>query len=294
MLNYSPSSLSTRVMMMHRFNDVDIYIEDKTNHNMHKKILNASLPEGLKFSSVFSCGNRNAVIAEANKHVNNRERLKIFVCDGDLYLQCGEKQEIPKNVLVLNRYCAENFVVNLDSALKIAFECEPEKTFEELKNYIKIEDWYDRQIKILSELFFWYAVSFDMNLDVKTCVVNVLAFFDSHTGEIDQEKINIKIDSIKNCIELEHDKKEKLQKTIEKINKNRETNNNKSWLISGKTYLIPMLARFLKVKTNFQDERGFLMRLCNKYEPEGKDFLMLWLNNFITSFHADKLVTLTG
>lgn len=55
-----------------------------------------------------------------------------------------------------------------------------------------------------------------------------------------------------------------------------------------------MLARFLKIKTNFQDEKGFLMRLCNKYEPEERDFLTLWLNNFVTSFHSDKLVTSTS
>lgn len=285
MLNYSLSTLSTRVMMMQRFNDIDVYIEDKINHNMHKKILNACLPDGLKFSSVFPCGNREGVIAEALNHVGNKSRLKIFVCDGDLYLQCGEKLDIPKNVLVLNRYCTENFIVNLDSILMMAFECEPDKTLEELKEEMNIDSWYRQQIEILSELFLWYAISFDLNLDVKTCCINVLAFFDDANAQVDTKKINAKIGEIKEYITRKNISSDIVEGSMRKIYENRNSIPDISMAISGKTYLLPMLSRFLKIKTNFRDEKGFLMRLCNKYEPGEGEFLKIWIKDFMNSFY---------
>lgn len=288
MLSYSQSTLSTRVMMMRRFNDVDVYIEDKINHNMHRKILNACLPDGIKFSSVFPCGNRRGVVSEALRHVGDKSRLKIFVCDGDLYLQCGENLDIPDNVLILNRYCTENFIVNLDSILIMAFECEPDKTIEQIREDIKIDDWYRQQIEILSKLFFWYALSFDLNLNIKTCNVNILAFFDDVTAKIDIDKINKKIDEIREEIKKLRIDVETIKMSMRKIRTNRQSISDISMAISGKTYLLPMLSRFLKIKTSFCDEKGFLMRLCNKYEPDEGEFVKVWLENFINSFYAER------
>ena len=113
-----------KALFYHKFNDVDIYVED-TGLGAKKlyEIVFGRVFEGrYRVAEIFPLGGRQAVIDKCKGDSLDSERPRVYVIDGDLELMIGVKARKDKRLVVLSRYCIENYLVDELAALSILDE----------------------------------------------------------------------------------------------------------------------------------------------------------------------------
>lgn len=258
-------------------NNINIFIEDtdviikKVYHNLFSCIDS----DYFKVKEVFPIGNRNAVIKAANENISKEDN--IYIIDGDLYLLCGEKEKINANILVLDKYCIENYLLKENYLLEIMLDEDHYKDRNKLKELLNYSDWLEKNSRLLG-LFAKMSVSHSLNLGCPTislCKVKEMIDFDilvdNNFGNIKQEFFEKVENSIFNCLsdenfhlfqsEVERIKRKFSGECIEVMK-----------YISGKDVLLPIMyhkiSRIIKKKKgSFRiSTNDFKVRLSRKIE----------------------------
>ncbi|MBK5143502.1 DUF4435 domain-containing protein [Budviciaceae bacterium BWR-B9] len=232
------------------FNDIDIFIED-TERGYEKifyEIISRVFEGEYFISKIFPLGGRKSVIdacAKSNKIEKNRKEL--YIIDGDLYLMCGEHEDINiKGLFTLPFYCIENILIDIESIYNILnMEC-PNCLKDELIEKFSYNNWFKNNIPLLTELFIEYAISFKLNPAQQTVSNKVRCFVSGNDGNLDKEKVKLKIEEIKKStinqtsIDIYNNTKDVIEK---KLTGNHHHDIN---FISAKDYLIPLI--FMRIK----------------------------------------------
>ncbi len=184
--------MSGIVKIAARFSDLNIFVEDNTSVNYYKIYVSRLLTEGVKSVRILQCEGRQGVIKAAKDERFNRLPSIFFLIDGDIYVLCGEKYQIPQNVFVLDSYCIENLFYCLDAAIQMAFECEPEDSLGKLRRRLSLKKWHMSVVKILFPLFLWYATAMKLGAQLKTTSVSGLAFLRSGACDLDEDLVRAK------------------------------------------------------------------------------------------------------
>jgi hypothetical protein len=262
MLKYSERALPGIVKIFERFNDLNIFVEDITQENFYKVLFQRLLGPDINISKIFKCNGRLGVISAANELRYRRLKRKFFMIDGDIFLICGEKNILPVNVFRLDMYCIENGLLCFDSIVKFAYECEPDRSLEEISKILHLKKWFDKATKMLVALYIWYAAAMHFSAQIKTLSIKGTAFLKPNTSDLDKARIQSKIFEIREHLEYTHGK-QAVSKVVLKIKQEVRNFEELGDLISAKSYLFPLVIRHLKVNTAFSDERGLVMRLCH-------------------------------
>jgi hypothetical protein len=267
MLKYSERALPAFVRLTERINRLHLFVEDKTCINYYRVGLQRLLPPNLTIRRPYRCGDRRAVIRASQDPRFKRLRTRFFLVDADLYLLCGEKYSIPSEVYVLQSYCFENIFLCLNAALAIAHEAEPDLSLAQLRVKLRLDKWLSKTTDCLIPLFEWYAVAMHFGSQIKTVSVSGLAFLDPRTKIVSKAKVSTKISEIRSTL-LATNSPADVDRVLLLVKERTSRLSQRHRAISAKTYLIPLLARYLVSKSRFRDEDGLAMRLAHRFDTE--------------------------
>jgi hypothetical protein len=181
------------------FNDFDIYIEDTAPGypKIIASIFSRAMDNNVALDRVFPLGQRGDVIKAARQRLMQNARPAAYLVDGDLYMLAGEREQLPSNVVVLPRYCIENFMLDELALVEVMDEEHPSMSHEDLRANFDYPGWLDRSTAGLKELFRFFAVAHHLKSGVQTVARTYSSVCAGGEGEIDLAKCNKIIEEIK-------------------------------------------------------------------------------------------------
>lgn len=185
------------------YNEIDIFIEDtaKGYKKLFAKILQRVLGQNFKVENVFPLGGRTGVLRACRDDQGARDRARIYIIDGDLYLLAGENEDTNLNGLfVLPRYCIENHLICKMSLLSIMEEEDPDKSLETLESLFDYDAWLNAVKSNLVDLFVEYGVAKRIAPTVQTVAYGYKGLVSSNTGEVDPIKVTSRIADVRQAI----------------------------------------------------------------------------------------------
>lgn len=225
------------------FNDFDIYIEDTAVG--YPKIIAAMFSRAMAgtilLEKVFPLGQRNDVIDAAKKRkASGISRPAVYIVDGDLYLLAGERENLPDNVVVLPRYCIENFMLDELAMVNILDEEHFTLQREELKRLFDYSGWIERSTPSLTKLFKVFAVAHNLKSGVPTVARGYSSICLDGTGEVDELKCSLIeqeiIAELTSCYGGE-----KVERAIQYINSRTDSNSCfVTTYVSAKDFTLPL------------------------------------------------------
>jgi hypothetical protein len=253
-------------------NDIDIFIED-TAYGYEKifTVLFSRVFEGTyRVNKVFQLGGRNIVIGQHKSNINNASRPTLYVIDSDLFILTGDNVFNTNGLFKLPCYCVENIICDPEAIHILLDEEETSKSKDEVVKEFNYNEWLNRNIDQLFELFIEYAIVFKVKPSEQTVAFPVNKLVSGDTGNIDANKLGNRISNLNNML-IDLVGIEQYSKYREQVLQQYKTSGlSKLDVISGKDYIFPLLkTRFRStVKTNATD-LNLKQRLAKKCHISG-------------------------
>ena len=226
------------------YNDFDVYIEDTAEGypKIFSFMLSRLLPTTVTLEKVFPLGDRNQVVEAARRETEQKShRSSVYIIDGDLYLLAGETTQLPPNVIVLPRYCIENFLIDEQAFLQIMNEESAGLNLDKIKETFDFEGWVGRSRPVLRNLFEVFAVSHKLKSGIATTSRGYKSICKGETGEVDADKVAIIMQEIESELVRRYGVDD-VESAYEYVRKN--INCDSCFLktyVSGKDFLLPLL-----------------------------------------------------
>ena len=249
-------------------NTIDIYTEDKQEDkifyvNLMKRLLDGT---DIKINDVYPLGCRSTVITCCKQDTDTR-RKKLYIVDGDIYLQYKEKEKIDK-LYVLDAYCIENFMICEDSLCYLAYRLDGRKSLDEIKDLLNIPQALNNLLHPLIDLFFYYSIQMELYGQYK--ISHIDAYLDSKKEYIDNKKIEEAITKIRTGLKLNGKKDEDINSIL---GKRRErfpySIQTLLTIVSAKNFIIPYFKSHIKKQTKSTiviPQEAWKFNLVDKYE----------------------------
>ncbi|MBF8650703.1 DUF4435 domain-containing protein [Pseudomonas putida] len=231
-----------------KFNDFDIYTEDTTPGypKIVASFLSQALGSNVAIDKVFPLGQRGDVIKAARTR-DHKGRRAAYIVDGDLFLLAGEREQIPENVIVLPRYCIENYMLDEDAILDFMDNEHILESRENLEARLNLQSWIQRSADGLRELFRYFAAAHRLRSDTPTVARGYKAIYLGADGEIDIGKCKKIANEIRAYL-IETKGSAALDKALNYVDKNIDPDKCfTSTYVSAKDFTLPLL--IIKIKS---------------------------------------------
>lgn len=140
-------------------NDIDIYTEDKiADKEFYRTIFKRLLGDEIKINDVTPLGCKTNVLNEYNKQNKSDKRKKLFIVDGDLELILDTNRKSFSNLIVLDSYCIENYLINEKAGIELIYFSNGSESRENLKNKLNFDKWLEYNAPCLIALFINFAI----------------------------------------------------------------------------------------------------------------------------------------
>ena len=269
MTEYCPRAVPALQYLFRPFNDLDVYIEDKNCCNAYTILINRILGDKARIYRVFPLGNWQTVIAKCRSLEGATERSSLFIIDGDFRVMTEESVDDLDDLYQLGVYCCENLLYCFDAATEVAFDSVAERTREEIRDTLELEKLQELCADTLFELFVGYAVADSLGSEEKTSGQSVYEFCELVDGEhqLSPAKVEARAAELHSGLKSEFG----ADAVTERENLIRQnlagSNLDYRHVVSGKTYLLPLLLRRLKRRASYKGEmidfRNRLARYCS-------------------------------
>jgi hypothetical protein len=271
MLRYKDYVQPTLARFFRHKNDIDVFIEDIYDDEFYLTLLKRIADKnGIKIGKLIPLGGRKSVLDACINDQIDRDRNRIYIIDGDLYLIHDKNPKGIKHLHIHNSYCIENFLLDENAFIEILHDCFvcPKKDLEKLFSF---DSFLKRISKPLIELFLHYGIAFELGLSIKTVSngVGTLCHQVKNITILADEKVNNKIEELKIEIQnsiSEEDYIERIYQLRQKWNYDIDT---LLKIVSAKDYLLPLTQfRFAKIsgksgmKISRESLRLRLAKLC--------------------------------
>jgi hypothetical protein len=239
MIAYSPRAAKALGFLKKFFNDIEIYVEDRTCHHMYVLLFRKILPGSTRLTSINQIGNRNAVIEACRRDQTEDGRKKIYLIDGDFDYYHNRRKPKLKHLYRLRAYCIENILIHEDAAVAVAAHADTNAAETVIAARLEFRKWMADITQKLRSLFVIYATSEALGAGIPTTSFPVQRLFDG--GGLSTRKITRRMLAVARAVckkkGLETYKKQRriIQRNIAAIRMTMEQ------MISGKSYLLPLL-----------------------------------------------------
>lgn len=164
----SSAALGALDVFYAKLNEVDFYIEDTEQENLYFSILKKHFP-AINFSKIFPLGGKPNVLAHAKNPINKkRKSKKVYIVDGDFDHLSGSI-EIIKNVFYLDRYCIENYLIEVEAIIEVVIENNPRLKPPEIALNLGLVEFLGQIEPGLKELFILFYSAQLFQLGIKNC-----------------------------------------------------------------------------------------------------------------------------
>jgi hypothetical protein len=253
MIRYPKRAIVGLAYLFRPYNDIDIYVEDTTCRNMYEVLINRMLDGRAKVVRIFQLGGRREVIDACKKNQGNSNRPRLYVIDGDFAILLGKEAPKLRHLYQLRVYCSENLVFTETAALEVAFESLTNTPRDQVETIVQFSQFLNDIIQKLTPLLVIYIAVRILNPSIQTTGFNVTQLLLQKSGspELSKRKVKQRVTDIESELHKENPKEE-VESTVGQAKRLLPSSNtDTAKLISGKTYLLPLLYHHLRSKTRF-------------------------------------------
>lgn len=225
-------------------NTIDIYTEDTiVDKEFYIQLLGRLLDNtDVKINDVYPLGCRKKVIKCCKE--DKSERSKIYIVDGDIYLQYKENENIP-NLHILDAYCIENLLVCEEALCDVAYYWDCTKPLSDIKQKLDYHNTIQKLLNPLINLFFSYSIQAELCGNFKLLHIN--NYMEAKKSLIDSDTITQKINEIKEAIIRSGCPAEKYDELLnERIKNFPYSEDTLLKIVSGKDFILPFFQRHIK------------------------------------------------
>lgn len=239
-LEFTTKTLQAATVFKEYRNTIDIYTEDcDKDKEFYIRLLQRLLCDtGIVINDIHPLGCRRTVIDCCQKD-NDTRRKKLYIVDGDIYLQYKDKEIIP-NLFVLDAYCIENYVICEESICHVAYLLHARESYDTIRSILQIPQELNTIAQLLIKLFFYYSIQIELfgQYELRT----IEAFMDKTSKCINNTLIESRIDEIITGLEKHGFTKEMINELYQQRERKFPYNiDTLLQIVSGKDYLIPYL-----------------------------------------------------
>lgn len=190
MIKFSVSALKAVPKFFSYRNDVDIFTEDKVADKEFYKTLFAKLfGETIKINDVTPLGCKTNVLnAYDNQNLNDKRR-KYYIVDGDLDLITETNRKNENNLIILDAYCIENYLIDEIGAIELLYFSNGSESRDNLKNKLNFDKWLGYNSTVLINLFLNFAILKKYGGGPKLRNANEFLKIESKQTILDKDKI---------------------------------------------------------------------------------------------------------
>jgi hypothetical protein len=251
MIKYGSNALKAMSKLFSYRNDVDIYTEDKVaDKEFYKTLFKNLFGDSLIINDVTPLGCKANVLNEYDNQDPKSLRKKYFIVDGDLDLIVGANRKNEKNLIILDSYCIENYLVDEEGIINLIYFSNGEKSKEQHKVKLNFDKWLGYNSECLIDLFLNFAILKKHGGGPRLKSAGVFLIKKGKETILDKPKILDYSEEVKNhvitqlesngysnadAIRLHNDDYQKLN------GKWSVCNDSLLQIVSGKNYLLPLL-----------------------------------------------------
>lgn len=237
-LEFSTETRQAATVFTEYRNSIDIYTEDcDKDKEFYVRLLKRLLADtDIVINDIHPLGCRRTVI-ECCQNDTDTRRKKLYIVDGDIFLQYREKEDI-EHLHVLDAYCIENYMICEDAICNVAYIFHARDSYDRVKSFLNIPQALNDIMVPLINLFFYYSIQ--MECYGQFCLMNIDSYMDKSLKQIDNSKIEKRIAEIREGLinfgipeekldDLFNKRKAKYPYNIDTLLK----------IVSGKDFLIP-------------------------------------------------------
>lgn len=243
-LDFSIETRQAATVFTEYRNTIDIYTEDcDKDKEFYVKLLKRLLADtDVVVNDIHPLGCRRSVIEACRNDTDNR-RKKLYVVDGDIYLQFVEKEIIP-NLYILDAYCIENYMICEEAICNLAYFLHARDSYENVKQLLDVPHALENIAEPLINLFFYYSIQ--MECVNQFNIMNVDCYMNKSDCRIDTDLIEDRISEIRMGLirygipeekidELLNNRRIKFPYDVETL----------LTIVSGKNYIIPFFRHYI-------------------------------------------------
>lgn len=165
----------------------------------------------------------------------------MYIVDGDFYILNGNDRQDLKGLFVLPRYCIENFLIDKDAIIQLAYEESIELDLDKIVTNLNFEVWLEENEKLLLELFIIYALCYKYIPNEQTIGYKVNKLCSSNVGIVCPQKIDSRVSYLKNKL-IAHMGQDRMENEFYLIKERIKDKDIKLLrFVSGKDYLLPLI-----------------------------------------------------
>ncbi len=259
---YNSVTSKIKALFLHYRNDIIIYTEDNlADKEFYKMLLGRLVDKTCQINDIHPLGPKSTVIQLCQED-NDYSKRKLYIVDADLDLITDSNTNDISRLFVLDSYCIENYLIDEDGIIEIIWEYTG-KDKNQIKAALTFNNWLSEIKSCLIHLFLVFSIQRDLLIgesdEFKKKYAPVLQnayFFLDKKKKFDVlcvDRVNSHILHVtekikealveKGVIDTDEEYHRLLVRKNEKWS---DTNETLLRIVSGKSYLIPLLEKRLQ------------------------------------------------
>lgn len=260
MLEFGYKALKALPKFFSYRNDIDIYTEDKVaDKEFYRTLFKRVLGNEIKINDVTPLGCKTNVLNDFDNQDKTDRRRKLYIVDGDLELILDTNRKTTGNLIVLDSYCIENYLIDETGGIELVYFSNGSESRDNLKNKLNFSKWLEYNAPCLIDLFLNFAIlrKYGGGPIIKTAH-DFLIQHGKQTildkGSINQYSQDIKLQIIERLTINGMENPDEIYSSDYTLLSNKWKTNNMTLLriVSAKNYLIPLF----QFRINFCIDKG--------------------------------------
>ncbi len=282
MIKYSSKAARALGHLKNAYNDVEIYVEDRTCHHMYVLLFRKILPENVRLKSVNQLGDRKTVVEACKIDQKDDGRKKLYVIDGDFDYYHRRSRVRLKHLYRLRAYCVENILIHESAAIAVAAHADTNTPEDVVATRLNFKQWISEVTRKLGSLFVVYATAEALNAGVSTVSFAVQRLVQGgrlSVSKIRQRMLEVARGVCRNKgLRAYRTQRRVIQQNLAGVRLTAEQ------IMSGKDYLLPLLQRRLQQMFHYHGSLDQLRtHLAENYNPHVEAWLRRRLLNVVTA-----------
>lgn len=243
MLRRSLEALVAKATFFQKYNDIDVYVEDRSaeTRKLVARLMSRALGGEVRIECVFPLGPKSAVLAACLADNTKAKRKRVYIVDGDFDSIVFSWAKLPR-LFVLPRYCIENFLVDENAASKLLAACSVTMDQAAARGALAFGDWVRDNSSPLRRLYERYIVAKIMRPSMRTVSSPLRELLSDDSGIVDAAKVEARARVVEDQLIAEFGREE-FNFWHEFVKGRCECDDNTFFLryVSGKDVLLPLL-----------------------------------------------------
>jgi hypothetical protein len=282
MVRYSVRAAKALGFLKKAYNDIEIFVEDRTCHHMYVLFFRTILPGGVRLTSVNQVGDRRSVMEACRRDQVEDGRKKLYLIDGDFDHYHRRHRPRLRYLYRLRGYCIENILINERAAVAVAAQADTNTPEATIIARLDFRNWIARVMQKLRSLFVVYAVAEGLRAGIATVSFSVARLLQRRS--LSEKKIARRIRTVARAVckvrgfNVYKKERQRIEANL------RDLRITFDRLIPGKDYLLPLLKARIQDLFRYRGNADQLRtQLAANYDPDLEPWLRRRLLGIVAS-----------